>query len=333
MRVGLGLPHYAFSFPGEELRWEAVLGAARWAEEAGFGAVWASDHYFVDIARYGGPAGPQACYDPLATLAALSAQTRSVHLGTLVLAVGLRPPSLLAKAAASLDRLSEGRFELGMGAGWNRPEYQAAGIPFPSAGTRLAQLAEAVQIVQAMGRDSPASFSGRHFRIEQAPNLPPPVRPIPIWIGAKGDRALRVAARHADGWNVVWRWTPPAYRERVVELERACAEVGRNPAEVRRSIGLIALVGEDRRDLERRFSRWGELAPPGVLQGVDLADFAADRLVGTPDQVLERLAAFREAGMQELVVNFAPLPFAWYPDSGRELFREAVLPVLDSWVD
>ncbi|MDP8959206.1 MAG: LLM class flavin-dependent oxidoreductase [Actinomycetota bacterium] len=330
MRVGLALPHYDFSFPPRTLAWESLLEVATWAEGAGFQSGWVSDHYFLDISRYGGPEGPRSCYDPLVTLGGLAPATTSLVLGTLVLAVGFRAPSVVAKAAASLDRLSGGRFELGLGAGWNEPEYRAAGLPYPGPAARLGQLGEAAELVRAMTGADQASFAGRWFRVQDAPNLPPPARrPVPIWMGAKGDRALQVVARHADGWNVVWRWTPDSYRERAAALERACEEVGR-PTEVLRSIGLITLMGESRRDLERRFRRWQELAPLGVVDR-DLDRFAADRLVGTPDEVMERLAAFHALGVDELILCFSPLPFAWYRESGQELFAERVLPRLRSW--
>jgi probable F420-dependent oxidoreductase len=332
MRVGVALPHYDFSFPGKGLTWEAMGEMAEWAERAGFHSAWVSDHYFFDISRYGGPAGPRACFDPLATLAGLAPTTHSLILGTLVLAVGLRPPSVLAKTVASLDRLSGGRFELGLGAGWNEPEYRAAGLSFPSARVRLAELGEAAELVRAMTGAERATWSGHSFRVDDAPNLPAAKRrPVPIWIGAKGDRALRVVARHADGWNVVWRWTPDSYEERLQVLEKACREVGRDPAEIRRSVGLITLLGESRRDLQARLRRWQETAPPGVV--TDPGGPTADRLVGTPEQVVEMLAEFQALGVEELVANFAPLPFGWYEDSGADLFAEQVLPTVSAWPD
>jgi probable F420-dependent oxidoreductase len=333
VRVGVALPHYDFSFPGKELSWEAMREMAVWAERAGFHSAWISDHYFLDISRYGGPPGARAGFDPLTALAGLAPNTRSLRLGTLVLAVGLRPPSVLAKTVASLDRLSGGRFELGLGAGWNEPEYRAAGLPFPSARVRLAELGEAAELVRAMTGAERATWSGHSFRVDDAPNLPAAKRrPVPIWIGAKGDRALRVVARHADGWNVVWRWTPDSYRERLQVLEGACEEVGRDPAEIRRSVGLITLVGESRRDLEARLRHWQELAPPGIEVG-GLEDSSAGRLVGTPEQVVEMLAKFETLGVEELVANFAPLPFGWYEDSGADLFSEQILPTVAAWPD
>lgn len=327
IRFGLALPHYDVSLPDRPTGWEDLVGVARWAEERGFRSVWVSDHYFLDISRYGGPAGARSCYDPLVTLAALSTRTDRVALGTLVLAVGFRPPAVLAKTAATLDRSSGGRLELGLGAGWNRPEYEAAGLPFPSAGIRLEQLGEAAELVRQMTRGDRTTFQGEHFSVREAPNLPPAARrPVPVWIGAKGDRALRVAARHGDGWNVVWRWTIESYRERLREFERACRESGRDPGEVRRSVGLVTLVGEDRADLEARYARWQRLAPGGMLEGISLDEFAADRLVGTPAQVLERVEGFEGLGVGELILNFAPLPFGWYPESGQDLFAEQILP-------
>src|SRR5437588_5273310 len=143
MDVGLALPQFDFSVPGERpLRWDTVRGWALRAEELGFSSVWLADHLFWDIGRYGAPPGRQEAYDPLVALAALARGTSRVKLGTLVLNALLRPPAVLAKVLASLDVVSGGRLVVGLGAGNFEPEYRAAGVPFRRPGVRLAQLGE-----------------------------------------------------------------------------------------------------------------------------------------------------------------------------------------------
>jgi probable F420-dependent oxidoreductase len=273
---------------------------ARNAERLGFGSLWLADHLFWDLSRYGGPSAPGQSFDPLPALAALARATTHARLGTLVLNGPLRPPTLLAKALATLDVLSGGRLTVGIGAGWYEPEFAAAGLPFHAPGRRLADLAGAIETLR------------RTWAADQPPPcLPPPVqRPHPpIWVGGRGDALLSLVARHADGWNTVWLWTPETYRERLDVLERACEKAGRDPATVTRSLGLYALVGEDERDLRRRFERLQALSPPGILAGASLDEWRQGRLVGTVEQVAEQVAGWAAVGVSELIVNTGAVPF------------------------
>jgi probable F420-dependent oxidoreductase len=330
MRIGLALPHYDFSFPDPgPLTWPALLDAARRAERLGFDSLWISDHFFLDIARYGGPPGPHGTPEPFTALAALAAATERVRLGTLIACAPFRHPALVAKMATVIDLVSGGRFDLGLGSGWYQEEFEAFGYEFGSVGDRIAVLEETVQIAAGLFREGPFAFQGRHFRLSGAYGLPVPAQPggPPIWVGGKGGpRLLRLTVRHAAGWNTVWKWTPEAYGERVVELERLAEENGRDPATVRRSVGLYALVGDDERDLDARFRALRAWAPGGALNDTSLEEFGRDTLTGTPERCLERLGAFRALGVEELVVSAASLPFAVYDWSMVELVAEALVP-------
>ena len=313
MRVGLALPQYDFSVPGERpLQWETVVASARRAEALGFRSLWLSDHLFFDPGRYGSSGGRETSLAPLPALAALARVTAGPRLGVLVLNAPLRPPSVLAKALATLDVLSGGRLVAGVGAGWYEPEFAAAGVPFEPPGTRLDQLSEAITILRGMFGGGPFSHSGRHWTVEDARCLPRPVqRPgPPIWVGGRGDRLVRLAARHADGWNTAWASTPEAYGERLALLERACDEAGRDPAEVTRSLGLYALVGEDEDDLGRRFERLRSRSPAGRLTRATLDEWRVGRLVGTVPQVRDQLERWEALGVEELVVTAGAMPFA-----------------------
>lgn len=221
LRVGVALPHGVHSGIGLP-PWPDLKELAGQLETAGFGAFWVSDHYYTDLGTLGGSAGPGSQLDAMVLLPALAVATRRATLGTLVLAVGFRPPSVLAKAAASLDRLSEGRFELGLGAGWHQPEFIAAGLPYPPAPERLAQLEEAVDLIRSMVAESRATVHGPRFGVDAAPNLPQPAQAaLPILLAASGTRALRTVARKADAWNVAWRYSPEAYAAKAAEFEQA----------------------------------------------------------------------------------------------------------------
>ncbi|MGH2670040.1 MAG: LLM class flavin-dependent oxidoreductase, partial [bacterium] len=150
VQFGLALPHYDFSIPGESpLRFETIVEHARAAEAMGFDALYVSDHVSLAIDRYGGPPGEYFAYEPLTTLAAVAGAATRPRLGTLVLAKVLRPAAVLAKALATLDRLCGGRLDIGIGAGWYAPDYEAVGLALPSPGERLARLREALATLDA----------------------------------------------------------------------------------------------------------------------------------------------------------------------------------------
>jgi alkanesulfonate monooxygenase SsuD/methylene tetrahydromethanopterin reductase-like flavin-dependent oxidoreductase (luciferase family) len=313
MEIGLALPHYDFSVPGENpLSWETVVGVAHLAEAAGADALYVSDHLFLDIEKYGGGPGVYGTYEALVTLAALGRVTERVRLGTLVLCEALRPAGVLAKTLATLDRVVGGRLDVGLGAGWYEPEYAAIGMAMPPPGERLARLAEATQIVTALLGGGPATFEGRYHSVRDAVALPPALQqPRPrVFLGGKGDRLLRLVARHADGWNTVWVWTPATYAERLASLEAACETEGRDPASVWRTLGLYTLVGEDAADLDRRYRRMQAAAPGGMLEGVPLEAWREGRLVGTVDEVREQVATWEGLGVEQLVLCVGPLPFS-----------------------
>ncbi|MGH9224342.1 MAG: LLM class flavin-dependent oxidoreductase [Acidimicrobiales bacterium] len=314
MKIGLALPQYDYSLPGERpLRWETVAEWARHAEAHGFDSLWVSDHLFLDLARFGAAdSDPGGCLDAVAELAALARITTRARLGPLVLNAALRPPSVTAKALATLDVLSGGRLVIGLGAGWYEPEFRAAGVPFLPPGGRLRQLAEAIEIMRGMFGGGPFTYRGRHWSVHEARCLPLPLqRPAPpVWVGGKGDALLRLAARHADGWNAVWAWTPEAYREKLDVLRAACDQVGRDPATITLSLGLYTLVGESEADLRRRFDRLRALSPAGVLERTTLEEWRASRLVGTVERVREQLAAWAGLGVEEVIVGAGAVPFA-----------------------
>jgi len=331
MRVGLALPHYDFSLRDvAPARFDAVAEQAVRAERLGFDSVWVSDHFFASLERYGGDATRYGALEPLTTLAALAPLTERVRLGTLVLSAGFRHPAIVAKAVTAIDAYSGGRAELGIGAGWYGEEFEAFGLAFPSVGERFALLEETLAYLEALFGAEPATFSGERFELRDAYNHPAPVqRPRPpIVLGGKGGpRLLRLAARYADGWNAVWRWTPEAYAARAAAAREACERAGRDPATFRLSLGLFAVVGEDARDLARRTDVIASMLPRGVFAADDLASLREDALVGTLDEVLERAAAFAEIGVAELIVCPAPVWFAM-PDPTMLEVLGAALPAL-----
>lgn len=330
MRVGLTLPHYDFSLPGPgPVTFERVSEVATEAERLGFDSVWMSDHFFTTLERYGGDDRLHGSLEPLTTLAALAPLTERVRLGTLVLSAAFRHPAVLAKSATAIDLLSGGRLDLGLGAGWYAPEFEAFGYPFGSAGERFHALEETLEVLARLLAEGPASYEGELFRLREAYNHPRPAqspRP-PIWVGGKGGpRLLGLVARLADGWNTAWRWTPEAYADRVAAARRACERVGRDPSTLRLSVGLFTVLGSDDADLERRYALMAERLPPGVAAQMPLETLRRECLAGTPEEVLERLGRFAELGVEELIVSPAPIWFALPDPSMMDLLGESLVP-------
>ena len=330
MRIGLALPQYDFSLPGvDPIRFDAVAEVAVRAEQLGFESLWVSDHFFSTLERYGGGPTRYGALEPLATLASLAPLTERVRLGTLVLSAGFRHPAILAKSAAAIDRLSNGRLELGIGAGWFEEEYEAFGYEFGTVGERFGLLEDTLAYLRALSGPEPVTFEARRFELKEAYNHPRPVQEPwpPLVVGGKGGpRMLRIAARHADGWNTVWRWTPEDYARRAAAAREACEREERDPAGFRLSLGLFTVVGEDEADVKRRYELIGERMPAGVVESTPLESLREDGLVGTREQVLERIGAFAELGVSELVVCAAPVWFALPDPSMLDVLAESVLP-------
>jgi probable F420-dependent oxidoreductase len=328
MRVGLTLPHYGFSLPGAApITFATMAEVARRAEDMGFDALWISDHLFYSFGRYGADPAPIASLEPMTSLAALATMTSRVRLGTLVLGAPFRHPSVVAKMAATVDGLSGGRLELGVGAGWLADEFDAFGYDFGSVGERFASLAETLGVLEALfvARE-PVTGTFGTVDLREAALLPAPAqRPIPLWVGGKGGpKLLRLAARHATGWNWAWRVSPEAFQAKGADVVAACRAEGRDPATFRRTVGLYATMGRDEAEAREAFER-GRAAFPGEAMDADTYEgWCADTLSGTVEEAAERLAAFETMGADEVVIAPWVLPFATPEPALVERAAEAV---------
>ncbi len=243
-------------------------------------------------------------FEAIATLGALAMETTQARLGCLVFYVGYRNPGLLAKAAVTLDHLSNGRFELGLGAGWHDVEAAAYGYDFPSVGTRLDMLDEAAELITSLlrtpeGDEIPrTNHDGKHFRAVDASCLPTPVGDkLPIWIGGMGEtKTLRTAARFADGWNAAYT-DAATFAHKSSVLDRWCESEGRDPAEIERSVNLVFAVAADQQGADRNTAAIDE------QWGAQAERIKGGALLGTPDQVVEQVMAYVEAGAD--MINIA----------------------------
>ncbi len=228
-----------------------------------------------------------------------------------VLCNSFRNPALLAKMAATTQALSGGRVVLGIGAGWNEEEYRAYGWPFPSARVRIAQLAEAIELIRTMWTESPADYQGQHYQIAGAACEPRPDPPPPIMVGGAGEQyLLRVVAQHADWWN--YGFTDAAtFAHKQAVLQEHCRAVGRDYDEITQVIRIGVLIAENEHDL-RLLKEQPYVRP--MEQGA----------IGTPEQVTEMLLGIIGQGADRLTVHFADAPRL----EGTHLFTTEVLPHL-----
>ncbi|ASU79583.1 LLM class F420-dependent oxidoreductase [Actinopolyspora erythraea] len=273
-----------FTEPQQGATYDDLLRVARTAEAAGYDAFFRSDHYL----RMGDSSGLPGPTDAWLTLAGLARETSRLRLGTLMSAATFRLPGPLAVSVAQADQMSGGRIEFGLGSGWYEEEHTAYGIPFPPLKERFQRYSEQLEIITglwATPEGETFDYSGTHYRISDSPALPKPVqRPRPpVLIGGGGKkRTPELAARFADEFNLpfVDQETAAAQFERV---GRACAEIGRDPAEVVRSAALVLCVGKDEAQVARRAEAIGR----------DVTELRANGLAGTPAEVVDRIGQWR----------------------------------------
>src|SRR3989442_11053524 len=299
MKFGVQIEnHLGFSF-------DAVSRVAMEAEKLGFNGLFICDH----LTGRNEEAARQPCLDPWVTLGALAQTTRALRLGTLVSAVGFRNPAILAKMAASLDNVSNGRLQFSIGAGWYEPEYNAYGIPFPSTRQRMQQLREAIQIIKAMWTQDRPSFNGKNYTIKDVWSYPKPVqKPTPkLWVGGTGEKTLlRIVADLADGWNATGT-TPEDYEKKLKVLGSFCTAAGRELESIEKSYYAFALTGKNEaefsRSLEKHYSALKR--PDETVESFTQRVRGSGRsFVGTADEVVEKVDKFRKLGITYMIFYF-----------------------------
>jgi len=275
------------------------------AEGYGFGSVWLCDHFLTlspdDYVKHAGISGEDGqrqgrtrpasmpLLEAWTALSALARDTTSIRLGTSVLCNSYRHPSVLAKMAATLDVISEGRLDLGLGAGWFQREFEAYGIPFLPAGDRVSALGEALEVIKAIWTQPDPVYSGRYYTLDGAVCDPPPVQTPhpPLWVGGEGDRVHRIAARCAQGINIRW-WSPQKVRDRQDFLAEACSSVERDPATLRLSLtALLAPTDSAEQEAEIR-EEFSSIPESGLI-------------VGSPQKCIDRINEYRESGIDSFL--------------------------------
>jgi len=279
-------------------------------EKLGYHSAWLDDHLMLE---------KMPILECWTTLSALSSATEKIRLGTMVTCNSFRNPALLAKMAATVDNISNGRLELGIGAGVQKNEHNAYGFSFPSSKARIERLSEAVEIVKKMWTEEKASYNGKHYTIQDAACEPKPVQKPhpPIIIGGGGEKlTLKVTARHADRYD--WGFIPSVeeYKHKMKVLEKHCDAVGRSFDEIEKScwpVGQI-FIGEDRKELKKKIL---QLTP----KGVSLEDFMRTSFVGTPEEFMKQIQQYLNLGVTHFMLFFGDLPDI----GGLRLFAEKVV--------
>jgi len=294
VRVGVQLPEVE-----REVRWPEVLDMARAVEATGFDSVWVGDHLL-----FRDPGLPvRGPWEAWSMLAALAAATERVQLGPLVACTAFHNPAVLAKQAAAVDEVSGGRLILGLGAGWNEPEFRAFGLPFDH---RVDRFEEAFAIIRGLLREGAVDFEGRYHQAKECVLLPPSARPggPPMMLGTTGPRMLRLTAAHADGWNA-WFTSfgngPEGLEPLLARVDEACTEAGREPSTLERSVALLVQVQDG--DVARRGGP-EETAPPIPAEALD-----------------ERLAAFEGLGISHVQLVVHPITTESIETIGKLLGR------------
>lgn len=277
MKVGVVMPIGLDDASGRYSTYAELRAMARATEESGLDSIWVFDHLLF---RFPGER-PEGQHEGWTILSALAAETSRVQLGTLVLAMAFRNPALLAKMAATLQEVSDGRLILGVGAGWHEPEFDAFGFPFAG---RVGAFEEGVRILAALLRDGSASLDGRHHVARDVVLLPsPPVR-TPLLIAARRPRMMRLVAELADAFNCAWLGPVSGLEERIAPLRTACAEVGRDFASIELTVGLNVV--------------FGDLAGNGPTPKVSLSGSTVDIAAGLDD--------YARAGVGHVMVTTYP---------------------------
>jgi F420-dependent oxidoreductase-like protein len=284
----------------EDVTWEQWQALAAACEEHGVEGLFRSDHYQSVMGRR-----ERGSLDAWATLAALAARTSRVRLGTLVSPATFRHPSVLAKNVVTVDHVSGGRVELGLGAGWHEAEHRAYGFEMPPTAIRMAVLAEQLEIVHRSWTEEAFSFAGTHYRLDDLRALPKPLqRPHPPLLvgGGAGPRSVALAARFGDEYNTGLVSVEECRRRRGL-VEAAWREAGRDPATVRFSLMTTCVVGRDRGELLERVAAMQAVTGGGGDPEALLAAPPPHWLIGTADELVERLRVLEQAGVTRVMLQ------------------------------
>lgn len=297
-------------WPSPERSWSEVASLARHVDDGTWHCLWYADHFMPNTEDGSVVDGP--VHEVWSVLSAVGAITSTVRIGSLVSPTTVRHPALLANTAATIDRITEGRLTLGLGAGWQVNEHRAYGIPLLENKDRVDRFEEAFRVVRSLLTEERTSFAGRHFTFDDAPCQPRPVQdPLPLMVGTGGPRMSRLTVELADEWNT---WGDPSVAgEKSAIIDRACERAGRDPSSLWRSVQALFFLVDD----EATASRIRASAP-------------SDRTVaGGPSVIADAVARYRQLGFDEII--FPDFTLGADPDQRRANYERLSREVLDQF--
>ena len=302
-----------FTEPQQGASYAQLLAVAQRAEKLGFDAYFRSDHYQLMGDHFSGLPGPS---DAWITLAGIARETSTIRLGTLVNSATFRNPGVLAISVANVDDMSNGRVELGLGAGWYGAEHSSYGIPFAPLGERFDILTEQLQVITGLWNTphgAQFNFAGDHYTITDSPALPKPVQsPVPIIVGGGGPkRTPALAARFAAEFNIPFSGIE-RFSEQCERVRSACTAINRDPKSLVYSSALVACIGTNEAEISRRAAAIGR----------DVEELRLNGLCGTPAEAINRLKAWSAAGADRMYLQFLDLSDLEHLD----LVAEQVMP-------
>ena len=283
-------------FPDPVEAFEAMTRVAQVAENLGFNSVWLYDHFHTIPVP-----SQEVTFECWMSTAALARDTKRVRIGQLVTCNGYRNPALLAKMASTVDVMSHGRLDFGVGAGWFEHEYRAYGYDYPDAPERLRYLREAIQVILAMWTQEEAVFEGKYYQVCGAINQPKGIQKphIPLLIGGGGEKVtLKLVAQYADACNI--GGDIPTIRHKLDVIKHHCENVGRDYTSIRRTSSSICVIDE---------SEEAALASLKPHQRDIVTLMRASAMIGSPETIRRRIAELEGAGIQELII--------WFPDAAK----------------
>jgi F420-dependent oxidoreductase-like protein len=284
-------PQYGFEY--DEIRNIAIS-----AENLGLESVWVSDHFFMT-----GDSIEIPCLECWTILSALAIETKKVRLGSMVTAQSYRNPALLAKISTTLDSISGGRLNFGIGAGWKEIEYKAYGYRFPRAYTRVKELEEAIKIVKRMWTEVIPSFEGKHYEIHEALCYPKAAREtgIPLWVGGMGNNTLKIASKYADAVNFAWTQPTDLVEDRLSILKKHCLKNGRNYDEIRKSVGLMMTLAESEEELEKKMEKQIRMKNTPYMRYLSSQP---PNLLGLPEEIADKILEYSSLGIDHFILRF-----------------------------
>lgn len=326
MRFGIFVPQgWRLDLVGVPVsdQWTVMRDLARAADSGPFESIWVYDHFHTVPMPT-----DESTFEAWSLMAAFAASTSRVRLGQMCTCMGYRNPAYLAKVAASIDAVSGGRVEMGIGGGWYEHEWRAYGYGFPGAGDRLDMLDEGVQIMRQLWTTGTATLHGKHYQVDGAISRPLPLQDggIPLWIAGGGEKkTLRIAAKYARYTN--FEATPEVFARKSQILAEHCKDVGTDFDSIVRSSNFNVVIGETEKDVAGKMA-WIKAHYEPLISAEALERYIglySGGLVGTPEQIVERLTKAREAGMGYVIAYFVD---AAYDRSSIDLFASKVVPEL-----